>query len=173
MTVLGGIPGSHKEQLCDTLLYLTESHIRSVNIIHTIYIASRARYKNICPKVIEKPLESFVTPYQWWTHTVYGFWNGTCILWYWYFSVLFLYFKKKILKSRINIIVKEFYITYLMCSQNLLMYCRWTVLRQTVGATKSVLLGELQDTLSKMWNAMRRRLSASDTSHRLLLVTPG
>lgn len=64
-----------------------------------------------------------------------------------------------------------------MCSQNLLMYrymyCRWTVLRQTVGATKSVLLGELQDTLSKMWNAMRRRLSASDTSHRLLLVTPG
>lgn len=53
------------------------------------------------------------------------------------------------------------------------MYCRWTVLRQTVGATKSVLLGELQDTLSKMWNAMRRRLSASDTSHRLLLVTPG
>lgn len=63
MTVLGGIPGSHKEQLCDTLLYLTESHIRSVNIIHTIYIASRARYKNtgICPKVIEKPLESFVT----------------------------------------------------------------------------------------------------------------
>lgn len=60
-----------------------------------------------------------------------------------------------------------------MCSQNLLMYCRWTVLRQTVGATKSVLLGELQDTLSKMWNVMRRRLSASDTSHRLLLVTPG
>nr|XP_011448539.2 uncharacterized protein C20orf194 isoform X2 [Crassostrea gigas] len=77
VTILGGIPGSHKEQLCDTLLYLTESHIR------------------------------------------------------------------------------------------------WTVLRQTVGATKSVLFGELQDTLSKMWNAMRRRLSSSDTSHRLLLVTPG
>ncbi|XP_061194879.1 dynein axonemal assembly factor 9-like isoform X1 [Saccostrea echinata] len=77
VTVIGGIPGSHKEQLCDTLLYLTEGHIR------------------------------------------------------------------------------------------------WTVLRQGTGDTKSLINGELQNTLSKMWNSMRRRLSSSETSNRLLLVTPG
>ncbi|XP_048745720.2 dynein axonemal assembly factor 9-like [Ostrea edulis] len=77
VTVLGGIPGSHKDQLCDTLLYLTESQIR------------------------------------------------------------------------------------------------WTVLKQTFGKTKSLINGELQDTLSKMWSAMRRRLRSAEISNRLLLITPG